>query len=98
MTINVGMKIQELRRLNNITAKELAKQVDVSSSFISAIENNSTKLSLATLQHICSILGVTLSEFFDSELSPVEKKLITTIKKMPDQKKLELLAFLEELF
>lgn len=98
MILNVGLKIQELRKINNMTAKELAKRVDVSSSFISAIENNSTKLSLATLKHICDILGVSLSEFFDSELSPVEKKLITTIKKMPTQKKSELLTFLDDIF
>ena len=98
MEIDVGRKIQELRKINNMTARELARRVDVSSSFISAIENNSTKLSLATLKHICDILNVSLSEFFDSELKPVEKKLITTIKKMPDQKKSELLAFLDDIF
>lgn len=98
MKLNVGLKIQELRKVNNMTAKELAKRVNVSPSFISAIENNSTKLSLATLKHICEILGVSLSEFFNSELSPVEKNLISTIKKMPDHKKKELLLFLTDIF
>lgn len=91
-------KIQELRKINNMTAKELAQRTEVSPSFISAIENNSTKLSLATLKHICDILGVSLSEFFSTDLTPVEKKLITTVKKMPTQKKTELLTFLEDIF
>ena len=98
MVINVGEKIQELRKINNMTAKELAQRTEVSPSFISAIENNSTKLSLATLKHICDILGVSLSEFFSTDLTPVEKKLITTVKKMPTQKKTELLTFLEDIF
>ncbi|AOA02015.1 MULTISPECIES: helix-turn-helix domain-containing protein [Lactobacillales] len=98
MVTNVGEKIQELRKINNMTAKELAQRTEVSPSFISAIENNSTKLSLATLKHICDILGVSLSEFFSTDLTPVEKKLITTVKKMPTQKKTELLTFLEDIF
>lgn len=98
MVTNVGEKIQELRKINNMTAKELAQRTEVSPSFISAIENNSTKLSLATLKHICDILGVSLSEFFSTDLTPVEKKLITTVKKMPTQKKADLLVFLEDIF
>ena len=35
--MEVGSRIQELRKLNKITAKELAEQIDVSPSFISAI-------------------------------------------------------------
>jgi transcriptional regulator with XRE-family HTH domain len=92
--MEVGSRIQELRKLNKITAKELAEQIDVSPSFISAIEHNSTKLSLKTLNHICEVLGVTLAEFFNTEMSPVEKKLTAQIKKMPEEKKYELLAFL----
>ncbi|EKS1402188.1 XRE family transcriptional regulator [Listeria monocytogenes] len=96
--IKVGDKIQELRKLNHMTAKELAQQIDVSPPFVSAIENNSTKLSLATLYHICEVLNVSLSEFFDEELSPVEQRLISTIKRMPDNKKRELLSFIEDVF
>ena len=96
--IKVGDKIQELRKLNHMTAKELAQQIDVSPPFVSAIENNSTKLSLATLYHICEVLNVSLSEFFDEELSPVEQRLILTIKRMPDNKKKELLSFIEDIF
>lgn len=98
MVTNVGEKIQELRKINNMTAKELAQRTEVSPSFISAIENNSTKLSLATLKHICDILGVSLSEFFSTDLTSVEKKLITNMKKMPTKKKTELLTFLEDIF
>ena len=92
--MEVGSRIQELRKLNKVTAKELAEQIDVSPSFISAIEHNSTKLSLKTLNHICEVLGVTLAEFFNSEMSPVEKKLTAQIKKLPEEKKYELLTFL----
>ena len=92
--MEIGNRIQELRKLNSMTAKELSERINVSPSFISAIENNSTKLSLKTLTHICDVLGVTLSEFFNSEISPVEQKLISQIKHLPEEKQYELLAFL----
>jgi len=95
--MEVGNRIQELRKLNKMTAKELAEHIEVSPSFVSAIENNSTKLSLKTLSHICEALGVTLSEFFNADLSPVEQKLISQIKRLPEEKKYELLAFLSGL-
>lgn len=92
--MEVGNRIQELRKLSNMTAKELAEQIGVSPSFISAIEHNSTKLSLDTLNHICKVLDVTLAEFFSSEMSPVEQKLISEVKKLTNEKQYELLVFL----
>ena len=80
-----------------MTAKELAEKIEISPSFISAVENNSTKLSLKTLQKICDALGVSLSEFFNTKLSVVEQRLIYSIKKLPEKKKYELLMFLEDL-
>lgn len=92
--MDIGNRIQDLRKLSGMTAKELSEQISVSPSFVSAIENNTTKLSLKTLKHICEVLGVTLSEFFNSELSPVEQKLITQIRHLPEEKQYELMAFL----
>ncbi|WP_276202784.1 helix-turn-helix domain-containing protein [Atopococcus tabaci] len=66
----------------------------MSFSFVSAFENNSNKLSLKTLARICEALGVSMAEFFNSEISPVEQKLITQIKQLPEEKQYELLAFL----
>ncbi|WP_317946600.1 helix-turn-helix transcriptional regulator [Carnobacterium maltaromaticum] len=75
MVTNVDEKIQELRKINNMTAKELTQRIEVSPSFISAIENNSTKLLLANLKYIRYILGFSLSEFFSTDLTHVEKKI-----------------------
>ncbi|MFL2105679.1 helix-turn-helix domain-containing protein [Desemzia sp. FAM 23991] len=83
--MDIGHRIQELRKLSGMTTKELSEQIAVSPSFVSAIENNTTKLSLKTLTHICKVLGVALSEFFNSKLSPVEQKLITQIRHLPEE-------------
>lgn len=90
-------RIKELRIASNMTAKELAHKIDISPSFISAIEHNSTKLSLKTLEHICEALNVSLSEFFNDEVSPIEKKLISLIQSLPEEKQYDLLKFLDGL-
>ncbi len=95
--MEIGPKIKELRMASNMTAKELAQKIDISPSFISAIEHNSTKLSLKTLAHICDVFGVSLSEFFNNQSSPIEKKLISTIQSLPEEKQYELLKFLDGL-
>ncbi len=92
--MNIGIRIQELRKSNHMTARTLAEKINISPSFISAIENDTTKLSLKTLTHICEALGVSLSDFFNTKLSPTDQKLITVIMRLPEQKKYQLLQFL----
>ncbi|MFC6463742.1 helix-turn-helix domain-containing protein [Marinilactibacillus sp. GCM10026970] len=92
-----GPKIKALRIAAGMTAKELAQKIDISPSFISAIEHNSTKLSLKTLSHICDVLDVSLAEFFNEETSPIEKRLITIIQSLPEEKQYDLLKFLDGL-
>lgn len=96
--LNIGNRIQEIRKASDMTAKELSKRIEVSPSFISAVENNDSKLSLATLTRICDALGVTLAAFFNEEANTVETKLHSIITTFPEEKKWQLLNFLEGLF
>lgn len=96
--MELGNRIQNLRNINNMTAKELAERIDVSPSFVSSIENNSSKLSLKKLAKICEVLDVSLADFFNPDISPLEQKLISTIKQLPERKQYELLAFLRGLY
>lgn len=96
--MDIGNRIQEIRKASNMTAKELSKRIEVSPSFISAVENNDSKLSLKTLSRICDALGVTLAAFFNEETNVVETKLNSIITTFPEEKKWQLLNFLEGLF
>ncbi|WP_407372208.1 helix-turn-helix domain-containing protein [Carnobacterium sp.] len=96
--MNIGNRIQTIRKSSNMTAKELSKIIEVSPSFISAIENNDSKLSLSTLARICDALGVTLAAFFNEESTVVDTKLNSAISNLPEEKKWQLFNFLEGLF
>lgn len=96
--MDIGYRIKQIRIESNMTAKELSQRIEVSPSFISAVESNDSKLSLQTLSRICYALDVSLAEFFNEEASVVDAKLNSVISVFPEEKKWQLLNFLEGLF
>lgn len=95
--MDIGYRIKQIRKKSKMTAKELSHRIEVSPSFISAVENNDSKLSLKTLSKICTALDVTLAEFFNEEASVVDAKLNSIIATLPEEKKWLLLYFLDGL-
>jgi transcriptional regulator with XRE-family HTH domain len=59
--MNLGKRIQDLRRRRGLTTGELATRVHVTSGFISQLEHGKTDPSLQTLQRVAAALQVPLS-------------------------------------
>jgi transcriptional regulator with XRE-family HTH domain len=59
--MNLGKRIQDLRRRRGLSTGELAAQVQVTSGFISQLEHSKTEPSLQTLQRVAAALQVPLS-------------------------------------
>jgi transcriptional regulator with XRE-family HTH domain len=59
--MNLGRRIQDLRRRRGLTTGELAARVRVTSGFISQLEHSKTDPSLQTLQRVAAALQVPLS-------------------------------------
>jgi transcriptional regulator with XRE-family HTH domain len=59
--MNLGKRIQDLRRKRGLTTGELATRVHVTSGFISQLEHGKTDPSLHTLQRVAVALQVPLS-------------------------------------
>ena len=59
--MNLGKRIQDLRRRRGLTTGELAARVQVTSGFISQLEHSKTDPSLQTLQRVAAALQVPLS-------------------------------------
>ena len=74
----IGKRLKQLRLSKNLTLCQLAKQTDISASFISHVENNKTSPSIASLRKILGGLGTTLGDFFidekSSDVSIVKRK------------------------
>jgi transcriptional regulator with XRE-family HTH domain len=65
--MNLGKRIQDLRRRRELTTGELAARVQVTSGFISQLEHSKTDPSLQTLQRVAVALQVPLSYLLSEE-------------------------------
>lgn len=65
---SLGRQLRALRTELGITLAQLGKMVSLSPSYLSQIERNRTKPSLATLSSIAKTLGVELSCFFEHSI------------------------------
>lgn len=71
-TMEIGSRIRDLRIRNGLTQEELADRSELSKGFISQLENDLTSPSISTLEDILQCLGMTLSQFFTQEETPVQ--------------------------
>ncbi|MFV0254531.1 MAG: helix-turn-helix domain-containing protein [Erysipelotrichaceae bacterium] len=62
--MEIGNKIKQLRQKNKLTLEELASRSELTKGFLSQLENELNTPSIATLENICEVFGVTMSEFF----------------------------------
>lgn len=58
--VALGRRIREYRQKNKMTQEALAEEVDVSTTYISSIENGTSKVALPTLLHIAIALNTTV--------------------------------------
>ncbi|MES2171283.1 MAG: helix-turn-helix domain-containing protein [Actinomycetota bacterium] len=67
---NLGSRLKEKRLKAGLTLRELARQAEVSPSFVSQIENGKSQPSVATLYTFSRLLGVSADELFVDESQP----------------------------
>ncbi len=91
---NIGNRVISLRKLHNISANRLSKDLNVDPSTINKIEKGTAKPSMDLLFNICNYFDVSLSEFFaetnEQEPLPEEiQQIIDKAKKLtPDKLKI----------
>jgi transcriptional regulator with XRE-family HTH domain len=63
----LGGKLRLARRQSGLSLRELARQLSVSPSFLSQMENGKSQPSVATLYSIAQVLGVSIDELFHTD-------------------------------
>jgi transcriptional regulator with XRE-family HTH domain len=63
----LGQKLRKLRKEQNLTQLDLARQVGITNGQISTIERGVSSPSISTLHKIAAVLGVGMAEFFENE-------------------------------
>jgi len=67
---DIGSRIVNLRKLHNISANKLSKELNVDPSTINKIEKGTAKPSIDLLFNICNYFEINLSEFFADDQAP----------------------------
>lgn len=73
--MEIGRKIKQIRLQRDLTQEELASRTELTKGYISQLENDLSSPSIATLEDILNVLGVTLQDFF---AEPKEEKVVFT--------------------
>ncbi len=83
---DVILRIATLRTKKGVSAREMSLDIGQNANYINHIENGGALPSITGLFYICDYLGITPSEFFDTENKNPEKlKAITeNLKKLND--------------
>lgn len=66
--MDVGLRLQAIRKLKGLSQRELAKRAGVTNSTISMIEKNSVSPSISSLKKVLSGIPMSLVEFFSLEV------------------------------
>jgi len=66
----MGRQLQELRRRKKQSLRALSRSTGIATSFLSAVEQGKTNVSVAKLKAILDALGMGLSEFFYQSVQP----------------------------
>ena len=74
----IGVSIKRLREEQDMTLRELAKDVGVSPSFLSQVEGGKASPSLATLKSIADQLQTTVGRLIDDDGTQPGDRLVTT--------------------
>lgn len=74
--MEIGTKLKSIRLENNLTLAELASRCELTTGFLSQIENDISSPSISTLKDILEALGTTLDVFFSEEKK--EKKIFSS--------------------
>ncbi len=74
---NLGERLRDIRIKSGLTLRELARQANVSPSFISQIENGKSQPSVATLYSFSRLLGVSVDELFEVKQPAPAPSLVT---------------------
>ncbi|SHJ14522.1 helix-turn-helix domain-containing protein [Lutispora thermophila] len=65
MMNEISDKIKNLRKLKNMTLKDLSEKTGLSVSFLSQVENGASSLAITSLKKIADAFDVTINYFFE---------------------------------
>lgn len=85
----LGVRIREERLRLNLTQAELAEAIDISDTYMGAIERGERSLTLDTLVRLVNRLGVTVDYMLADSVSDNDSNILEQFKQITDGQPLE---------
>jgi transcriptional regulator with XRE-family HTH domain len=82
--MDIGLRLQGVRKGKGLSQRELAKRVGVTNSTISLIEQNKVSPSISSLKKVLDGIPITLAEFFTAEGGDAEDGPFFSADQLPD--------------
>jgi DNA-binding XRE family transcriptional regulator/mannose-6-phosphate isomerase-like protein (cupin superfamily) len=67
--VNLGARLREVRLKSGLSLRAVARELGVSASFVSQLENDRSRPSVATLYSLAQLLNVSMDELFEAAAS-----------------------------
>ena len=83
-TLDIGIRLQAVRKSKNLSQRELAKRVGVTNSTISLIEQNKVSPSISSLKKVLDGIPISLADFFTLELGDTGDSPFYPADEQPD--------------
>lgn len=80
----LGKRIREERKRLNLTQAELAEAIDISDTYMGAIERGERSLTLDTLVRLVNRLGVTVDYMLSESVSDSDSNIVEQFKQIID--------------
>ena len=95
----IAIRLAKLRTKKGVSARDMSLSIGQNPGYVNNIENGKSKPSLEGILFICDYLGITPSEFFDTESSNPSKlnSIVKDLKKLNDQQLETISALIKEL-
>ena len=85
----LGTRIREERKRLNLTQAQLAEAIDISDTYMGAIERGERSLTLDTLVNLVNRLGVTIDYLLADSVSDSDTNIMEQFKQIVDGQPLE---------
>ena len=85
----LGKRIREERQRLSLTQAQLAESIDISDTYMGAIERGERSLTLDTLVRLVNRLGVTVDYLLSDSVSDTDSNIIEQFKQIIDCQPLE---------
>ncbi len=85
----LGKRIREERQRLNLTQAQLAESIDISDTYMGAIERGERSLTLDTLVRLVNRLGVTIDYMLSDSVSDNDSNIMNQFKQIIDRQPLE---------